>query len=172
MKLIRPSELRRISTLVDKVDDEVIQIAVGLSEIAKSGAGIAAPQIGHFRRIIAVNLNGIPLIMINPVIIEIDNEERINVEGCLSFPKLGLYVARPNKAVIRYMDTEGVTDEAATLGIETATVLHEIDHLDGILFIDRAITNRNDRRKIKRMFKVGCVKRETFDYTITTTDKI
>lgn len=165
MKLISPQLLRKTSVLVDSVDDEVVKTAEFMSGLALGVAGIAAPQFGDFRRIIAVNLNGIPLVMINPEVVEIDDEEQVNVEGCISFPKLGLYVPRPNKAVIRYTDIEGKIDEAATLGLETATVLHEIDHLDGILFIDRAVINRSERRKIKRKFKVECLKRETFDYT-------
>jgi len=109
------------------------------------GIGLAAPQINVHRRIIAVRLGmesgdewqpGPPIPLINPEIIEAGGEKG-DFDGCLSFPGLYAETVRPHRLRVRGMDEEGEPFDRLFTGFDAVVVHHEIDHLNGVLFIDR-----------------------------------
>ena len=120
-------------------DGLVAKIVVGMKRLLlkKGGQGLAAPQVGEKKRIIVIAAGNsrLPLAMINPRVVESGNI-KIDTEACLSIPNVLLPVARPETAVIKAQNIAG--DEFNFSGDEAGTraVLHEIDHLDGILLWD------------------------------------
>lgn len=101
--------------------------------------GIAAPQIGIRRRAILINFPDGPLEMVNPVIAGCSSLARIDAESCLSLPGRRFVVERPDAVVIAYLDRGGRRVEAKAEGYHAKCIQHEIDHLDGVLIIDRAL---------------------------------
>ena len=106
-----------------------------------SGIGLAAPQVGSLKRVVVLDIDREetktgPLFMANPEIVEASDEDVIYEEGCLSVPDHYSDVARPAKVKVRYLDRDSKTQELACEGLLATCVQHEIDHLDGILFID------------------------------------
>ena len=109
--------------------------------------GLAAPQIGHALRIAVVDITGHPrakephglMILINPKVTARSEGSKVSREGCLSLPDLTANVRRPRKATVAFGD-----DEVELKGFEARCVLHEIDHLDGILFLDRVASITDD----------------------------
>lgn len=104
----------------------------------KDGVGLAAPQIDKRIRVIAVNADKGPMIFINPVITKRSWAKNLSEEGCLSVPNTFGQVSRHNKIKCNYIDRNGNAKTMATQGLMARILQHEIDHLDGILFIDKA----------------------------------
>ncbi|MCP4144320.1 MAG: peptide deformylase [bacterium] len=104
----------------------------------KDGVGLAAPQVGDNRRIVIVLPPGKskPLIMINPVVTSKSESRVVYEEGCLSFPGMYEDVARPSEISVQYCDLSGQKFELNAEGMLARIILHELDHLDGKLFID------------------------------------
>jgi len=105
------------------------------------GIGLAAPQIGISRRLIVMDpakdeVPKTPLVMVNPEILERSKGMRVHEEGCLSIPDFTAEIKRPAMTRVSYIDREGKTQEVELEGIWSTLVQHEIDHLNGILFID------------------------------------
>ncbi len=152
--------LKEISEAIRDIDEKVLQVAMDLLDTMDyyhHTVGIAAPQIGYNLRIIAVDasknkkgqkINHGKLIMINP---EITNWTSIMItrEGCLSVPDYTGNVNRAKKIEVTYIDLEGKEHLLSTEGFEAVVIQHEIDHLDGILFIDRIISKTRDLFKRK-----------------------
>jgi len=119
------------------------------------GVGIAAPQVGDNRRIIIIDCsnslrpckNHALLCMINPVI-ESSDGEKLGREGCLSVPDWVGMVPRAAEARIRFDDVFGKAQQIIASGFEARVIQHEIDHLDGILFIDRVISSKGLMRRL------------------------
>lgn len=107
---------------------------------AAPGIGLAAPQIGHSLRIAVVDLQPddkpAPIHLINPEIVAISDETALREEGCLSLPGQYADVTRPAQVKIRYLDLDGSKREIEADGLLAACLQHEIDHLDGVLFVD------------------------------------
>lgn len=151
MEIIKhPNEiLRKKSTKIDlkminDLDFQKLITAMTKTMLEKDGAGLAAPQIGKNIRLIIINHDDQPLTMINPEINKKSWAKEIEMEGCLSVvDKKGeiyyLPVARNKKISCLYFDKQGKKQKIETEGLTARTIQHEIDHLDGILFIDRAI---------------------------------
>jgi peptide deformylase len=104
------------------------------------GIGLAAPQIGIPLRVLVLDLSPVelgakPLAMINPEVISVGEKVR-GEEGCLSFPGLFLDVDRPEQAHLRYETPSGKVEDIKATGLLARAMLHELDHLDGVLFID------------------------------------
>lgn len=131
--------LRKVCKPVEKFDDK---LAVLLDDMAETlgqanGVGLAAPQIGIMRRLAIVDLGeeeGI-LELINPSIIKSSGKQR-GVEGCLSCPGQWGYVTRPQKCTVRAQDRQGNFFEKELKELNCICACHEIDHLDGKLFLD------------------------------------
>lgn len=102
------------------------------------GVGLAAPQVGILRRAVVIDIGEGPIKLLNPEIIEV-NGEVIDIEGCLSVPGRSGTVNRPEWVKIKYMDLEGKENILEGNGLMARAICHEIDHLDGILYIDKMI---------------------------------
>jgi peptide deformylase len=122
----------------------------------KGCVGIAAPQTGWMQRLIAVDVTGHKkadvqsglLVMVNPYIV-MSSGSSVNREGCLSVPDFTGNIERADKIRVIYYDVEGDTKEIETTGFEAVVIQHEMDHLDGVLFIDRIRNSKRDMFKRK-----------------------
>ena len=135
--------LRQISKPVEKVGDEERELMRDMLETMYSakGIGLAAIQIGIPKRIIVMDLSKeenkkLPMYFVNPVITEKNNEKKTYEEGCLSVPNQFAEIDRPNKCKVEYLDFDGNKQTIQAEGLLATCIQHEIDHLEGILFID------------------------------------
>jgi peptide deformylase len=131
--------LRRKSLRVRDVDKQIRTLAQDLTDTVTEnhGAGLAAPQIGaHWRVCVVLNDEGEVVPMINPEIVRVVGRTE-DYEGCLSFPGLWGRVERAASLTVKYLDLEGRPRRLKVSNITARAVQHEIDHLDGILFVDR-----------------------------------
>jgi peptide deformylase len=140
--------LRRRSRPVRVVNQPVIRLIRDLKDTLNhhsNGVGLAAPQIGVHRRVVVVRLGGrrenegepgTPVALINPEIIA-SSDERMDFDGCLSFPGLYARTTRPHCLRVTSLDEEGNPYDRAFEDFDAVVVHHEIDHLNGVLFIDR-----------------------------------
>jgi len=128
---------------VERVDADLVRFMDDMLETmyAAPGIGLSAPQVGDDRRFIVVDASRdgeerAPLRLVNPEIIEISQQDANNEEGCLSFPEHYAEVTRPVAVRVRYLDEQNEVRELAAEGLLATCIQHEIDHLDGILFVD------------------------------------
>lgn len=124
--------------------------------INKNGIGLAANQIGLLKRVFAIKLkNQEPLAMFNPTVVSSSDSDESAEEGCLSFPDLWLQVKRPSSIVSEYFDKDGNKCTITLSGLDCRCFLHELDHLNGVVFTDKvsqlklamAIKKQNKIRK-------------------------
>jgi peptide deformylase len=137
LHLLGSPVLRERSAEVSAIDDEVRQFVDDLFEtmhVAK-GVGLAANQVGVARRIAVVETEDEKLVLINPVIVEAEGRDTAE-EGCLSIPRVYADVTRPARVVLEATDRDGNRYTKTLEGLTARAVQHEIDHLDGILFVD------------------------------------
>jgi peptide deformylase len=142
---------------IEKIDERVVRLAGVMAETMYSapGVGLAAPQIGVSERIICIDVRSPEeekelITLINPVIIEAEGRY-VGEEGCLSVPEIRENVSRALRVVVRGLDLSEQQREIETVGLLARALQHEIDHLDGILFIDRI--SRLKRRIIQRKLR-------------------
>ena len=133
--------LRQRATPVARVDDTVRQLVDDLFETmrAAKGVGLAANQVGIAQRVAVVDVGEEqppPLVLINPVIVDRSPQTEIGEEGCLSIPEIFGEVERPLRVVVEALDRDGKSYRADVGGYKARAVQHEIDHLDGVLFLD------------------------------------
>ena len=133
-----PNSLLETKTLeVKKFDRHLHQLLDDMMDtmIAEDGVGIAAPQVGHSIRaaIVDIGEGDEPIELINPVITAVGGDE-VGLEGCLSFPNLYGEVKRPFFVRVEAQERNGALYELEAEGYEARAIMHEIDHLDGILF--------------------------------------
>ena len=126
-----------------------------------NGVGLAAPQVGVSKRLFVMDCSGgeeesEKIALINPEIIYVEGEQ-LGDEGCLSFPGIYTKVKRDLRAVVRYQDVNGELQELDGEDLTARCVLHETDHCDGIVFLDRMTTLKREmaKRKIKKLQKTG-----------------
>ena len=115
---------------------------------AAPGIGLAAPQVGKSLRLIVVDLipdnKPAPMTLINPDIVALSDELATREEGCLSLPGQYADIVRPARCKVRYLDLEGARREVEAGGLLSACLQHEIDHLNGVLFVDHlSVLKRN-----------------------------
>ncbi|MBI4372695.1 MAG: peptide deformylase [Candidatus Omnitrophica bacterium] len=143
--------LRKISKPVHKIDAKIEKIIKRLIDTMRrqpGGIGIAAPQIGVLKRIAIVDVSlkvrgAKPLILINPEIIRLE-VEHVSREGCMSLPDYTANVRRAERVRVRWQDMELNDCELDTDGIEARCIQHEVDHLNGLLFVDRVGSLKSD----------------------------
>jgi peptide deformylase len=137
LHLLGSPVLREASRPVAVVDEEVRQFIADLFETmyAAHGVGLAANQVGVARRVAVVDAEGERLVLVNPQIVEVSGKET-GEEGCLSIPELFGDVTRPDRVILEALDQDGTTYRRELTGLAARAVQHEIDHLDGILFLD------------------------------------
>ena len=168
--------LRAKGNRIEKIDDRIRELARDMIETmhAANGVGLAAQQIGEAIQLTVLDvsqvedrpttmkLNGkeiepataMPLILINPQI-DLGNETEIGTEGCLSFPEITGEIERAKSITVRAQNLEGESIEIETIGFLARAIQHEVDHLNGILFVDRmsSAAKTSLSSKLKRLQK-------------------
>ncbi len=132
--------LRKVCRPVDKITPRIKQLLADMLETMRDadGVGLAGPQVGVLRRVIVVETEpGQTYMLVNPEITE-SSGEQVGDEGCLSLPGESGCVRRPMKVKVRALGTDGKEVEIEGEGLLARAFCHEIDHLDGILYPDRA----------------------------------
>jgi peptide deformylase len=160
-------ELKRKSAPVTLIDDALRELARDMAETMYDapGVGLAAPQIGVHQRLIVIDVMGDDetpnlIVAINPVIVQADGES-YEEEGCLSVPKYAANVRRHARVVVNYLNLRGEEVSCKAEGLLAIAFQHEIDHLDGILFVDhisplkREIFRRRYRRSLEEQQERG-----------------
>src|SRR5919198_1502823 len=152
----RTSPIDSITPDVDRLIDDMIE-----TMYAAPGVGLAAPQVGVPLRLFVVDIsvgrdpNGL-VVMINPELTERDGMQ-LEEEGCLSVPGFNATVVRPARVVVKGLDREGVEQVREGTGLLARAFQHEMDHLDGTLFVDRLRGIKRDLivRKIRKLSRAG-----------------
>jgi peptide deformylase len=159
LHLLGSPVLRQRSAEVASVDDDARRLVDDLFETmdAAKGIGLAANQVGVARRIAVVDADGDRFVMIDPVIVETEGLATAE-EGCLSIPDIYGDVARPENVVVEALDQHGNRYRREATGLKARAIQHEIDHLDGILFLDHLSL-------IKRQILLARWRRERKDET-------
>lgn len=142
MKIITyPNEiLRKKAQEIDNFSDiQKIIPEFKKTMLEHDGIGLAAPQIGKSIKMIAIQTKEGPKIFINPKIISKSFKKEIAEEGCLSLPKIFGKVKRAYKVAVKFQNEKGIHYKITVKGLYARVLQHEIDHLDGILFIDKII---------------------------------
>ncbi len=142
--LIHPDpRLRKSARPVDVIDDQVRRLAEDMLETMYDapGIGLAATQLGIMKRLFVMDCAAkdeppAPVVVINPEIVWVSKEEAPSEEGCLSIPEVYADVTRPERVRLRWTDVDGEARELEFAGRMATCVQHEVDHLDGKLFID------------------------------------
>ena len=150
--------LRAKCDVVDKIDSEIMSILENMAETmyAAPGIGLAAIQVGIMKRLVVIDCEygeekkKSPLFMINPEIVWASSEMCTYKEGCLSIPEFYEEVKRPSKCRVKYVDKKNKEQFLNCDGLLATCVQHEIDHLDGKLFID--YLSRLKRTSIEKKF--------------------
>lgn len=134
--------LRKKAKEVEKVDDKIREILDDMVETMHqfNGVGLAGPQIGLLKRLIVIDLydDEGPIKLVNPKMIKQEGEQEVE-EGCLSFPNQFAKIIRPAKVTIEALNENGEKIKIKAEGLLAQAISHELDHLDGILFIDKII---------------------------------
>lgn len=150
--LIPDPTLRKVAAPVGAVDDGVRALIDDMLETmyAAPGIGLAAPQVGVLDRVIVCDVAGDdeerrPMALVNPEITWRSEELRVHQEGCLSIPEYYEDVERPAEVGVRFLDRHGAPQEIKAGGILATCLQHEIDHLNGVLFIDYLSRLKRDR---------------------------
>ena len=131
--------LRKKSKVVKEINDRLIDLLDDMADTMyeADGVGLAAPQVGILKRIIVYDIGDGPKVMINPVITKTSGKQT-GEEGCLSSPNVFGMVDRPAVVHVRAFDLEGKEVALKAKELEAIVICHETDHLDGILFLDKA----------------------------------
>lgn len=134
--------LRKKCEEVEKITPEIKELVLNMEEIMKKnqGIGLAANQVGVLKRIIVVQLdlrNSKTTILINPKIIRRSKEKETNEEGCLSFPNIYLNIKRTKEIIVEALDINNRKVKIKAKGLAARVIQHEIDHLNGITFLNK-----------------------------------
>ena len=153
--------LRLVSEPVKRIDAGIRALVDDMFETmyGAPGIGLAAIQIGVDKRVVVMDLSKKedahkPLVLINPEITWESKEKSTHEEGCLSIPEYYEEVERPHEVKVKYLDLDGKTHEIAAKGLLATCVQHEIDHTNGVLFIDHISKLKRDR-VIKKFIKAA-----------------
>jgi peptide deformylase len=147
--------LRRVAAPIKDINEDVVRIAENMVEamVKGNGIGLAGPQVGLLQRIFTVKIaDGDPLIFINPEITATSPELSIYEEGCLSIPGQYADIERPAVLQIQAWNTRGRPFTLEASGLLATVIQHELDHLNGVLFIDHL--SERKRKKILGKFDV------------------
>ncbi|MEJ6781865.1 peptide deformylase [Aminobacter sp. Piv2-1] len=154
--------LREVSKPVERIDDAMRQFARDMLDTMYDapGIGLAAIQVGEPLRMLVIDLakegeEPAPRVVINPEVLARSDDRSVYEEGCLSIPDYYAEVERPAKVRVKYLDEHGKEQEVEADGLLATCLQHEIDHLDGVLFIDYISKLKRDMvvRKFKKLAK-------------------
>lgn len=160
--LLNDPVLREVSKPVERVDDGLRRLADDMLETmyAAPGIGLAAIQLGEPLRMLVADVSkddeaDNPMVFFNPEIVASSDERSVYEEGCLSIPDCYAEVERPAAVTVRYVDRDGAQQTLQAEGILATCLQHEIDHLDGVLFIDHLSKLKRDIvvRKFRKLAK-------------------
>ena len=156
-KIVTASDpiLRGISKPVSKIDKRIVTLSRDLEQTLKAqkdpeGVGLAAPQIGKLVRMFAMLHEGKIITIVNPKIVSIEKEKKDKkenneiMEGCLSIPYYNGPEKRTQKLKLNYLDIEGNKRLETFKGLSAQIVQHEVDHLRGVLFVDKLLKQKKD----------------------------
>ncbi|MFL4995803.1 MAG: peptide deformylase [Microvirga sp.] len=150
--IIPDTKLRLVSEPVKEITSEIRRLADDMLDTMYDapGVGLAAIQIGVPIRMVTMDVSKSedehqPMVLINPEIVWASEEKRVYEEGCLSIPEYYEEVERPDRVRFRYLNLQGEMIEQDADGLLATCVQHEIDHLDGVLFIDHLSKLKRDR---------------------------
>jgi peptide deformylase len=159
--ILPDKRLRLVSEPVKTIDREVKALVADMFETMYDapGIGLAAIQVGVPRRVVTMDLSKKeesqePRVFINPEILWRSDEKATYEEGCLSIPEFYEEVERPTQVRVKYLDLEGREQELAASGLLATCLQHEIDHLNGVLFIDH-ISRLKRERVVKKFSKAA-----------------
>ncbi len=151
--------LKEKALSIEKVDDKVRKFLDDMLETMYecNGCGLAAPQVGVLKRIVVVDVahedeDPAPIYMVNPEIIWLAEEKKVCEEGCLSLPGQRAEVERPTAVKVKYLDYDGKEQILQADDFLAVAIQHELDHLDGILYIDH-ISRLKRQMLIKKLEK-------------------
>jgi len=155
--------LHRVGKPVERFDDELKKLVADMFETmyAAKGVGLAAPQVNVSQRLFVMDVpdeagKSNQVVAVNPEVVFVEGEQ-IGDEGCLSFPSIYVPIQRNQRAVLRAQDAAGDWFELDGEDLTARCILHETDHCDGIVFLNRMTTLKREmaKRKIKRLQKTG-----------------
>jgi len=131
--------LRKVSKRVEKIDHKILELLEDMAETMykANGIGLAAPQVGILKRIVVIDIGDGIIELINPEILE-ESGEQEDIEGCLSIPGVVGEVKRPYRVRVEALNRDGQKFVVEGEGLLARALCHEMDHLDGVLFIDKA----------------------------------
>ena len=153
---------KRARPVTDSDTDEVRRLVPSLfaTMYKAPGIGLAATQVGNLLRVMVLDVAGkdedpAPLVLINPEIITNSEETSTQQEGCLSLPEQYADITRPARVKMRYQDMQGIKQEIEADGLLSACLQHELDHLNGVLFVDHlsALKRNMLLRKLAKTLK-------------------
>jgi peptide deformylase len=152
--------LRRKAEPVERIDDATRGLIADMFETMRDapGIGLAAPQVGVLRRIVVIETppeegkEAVPIVLINPEILSTGDGKRLHEEGCLSIPQIFAEIERPSLVRVKYLTEDGQQAERDFTDLEATVVQHEVDHLNGVLFLDYLSRLKRDVL-IKRFLK-------------------
>ena len=138
--------LHKHARKVEKFDARLHELLSDMAETmyAADGAGLAAPQVGVLKRAVVIDVGEGLVELVNPEIVDAEGEVTV-VEGCLSVPGRSGRVVRPEKVKVRALNREGEPVEVEGEGILAVCLCHEIDHLDGVMYVDKMIEDVTDQ---------------------------
>ena len=150
--ILPDKRLRLVSEPVKKITADIRKLVEDMFETMYDapGVGLAAIQVGAPKRVVTVDVAKKeepknPLVFINPEIVAVSDEKAIHEEGCLSIPEIYDDVERPAQVTVKYLDLDGQQHEVEADGLLATCLQHEIDHLNGVLFIDHLSKLKRDR---------------------------
>ena len=176
--VIAPDErLNQVSEPIESVTAEIRKLAADMLETmyANNGIGLAAVQVGVHKRMIVVDVEwpspryegeeqdqppeGKPIVLINPEVVQESEDLGTYNEGCLSFPDQYSEVERPAQVTIRYLDLNGDQQEIRAHGLLATCIQHEIDHINGIVFVDHISKLKREMimKKLRKQKKLGTI---------------
>lgn len=165
--VIAPDErLKTKSAPIEKVDADITRLAADMFDTMyhERGIGLAAVQVGVLKRMLVADVTwreeegpGEQYVLINPEVVNAGDEMNLYKEGCLSFPDQFADVERPKSVRVKFMDLAGKEQEREFDGLLATCIQHEIDHLNGIVFVDHISLTKRDMilRKLQKMKKQG-----------------
>jgi peptide deformylase len=159
--ILPDKRLRSVSNPVVEISDEIRTLVADMFETMYEapGIGLAAIQVGVSARVVVMDLSkreteAEPRVFVNPEITWSSDEKSLYEEGCLSIPDVHEDVERPARVKIRYLDLDGKPQEADAEGLFATCIQHEVDHLNGVLFIDH-ISKLKRERIVKKFAKAA-----------------
>ena len=143
--------LHKHARKVEKFDARLHELLADMAETmyAADGAGLAAPQVGVLKRAVVIDVGEGLIELVNPEIVSAEGEVTV-IEGCLSVPGRSGRVVRPEKVTVRGQNRDGGEVEITGEGMLAVCLCHEIDHLDGVMYVDKMIEDVTDQYEFEK----------------------